>query len=190
MTREKYLKDLRHYLNGIPEKDIEEAISDIDEYFISGIESNRLEDSIASALLKPKALAYTIKAEYNISSISMKNSFSKTISVLSIIIGLGFMNIILLPLFFSISLFVFCMYLTLGCFYFTGVLLIFAPILKIVAPTLVSIPSNIPFILLPVIGVLVLFISYKLHNVLNKLSKKLFSYSLKYFQYNLSTVNK
>lgn len=121
MTREKYLKDLRDYLNGIPEKDIEDAISDIDEHFISRAKNNVSEDSIASALLKPKALAYTIKAEYNISSISRKNSFSKIISVLSSIIGLGFMNIILLPFLISISLLAFGMYLTLGCFYLTGV---------------------------------------------------------------------
>lgn len=190
MTKEKYLKDLKHYLNGIPEKDIEEAVSDIDEYFISGIENNRSEDSIASALLKPKALAYTIKAEYNISSISMKNSFSKTISVLLIIIGLGFMNMILLPLIFSITVFVLCIYIALGCIYLAGGLLILAPILKILNPAFVNIPSSIPLILLPVIGVVVLIISFKLHKILNNLTKKLLSYTLKYFKYNFSAVNK
>ena len=189
MTKEKYLKDLKQYLKGIPEKDIEEAVSDIEEYFISGIENNRSEDSIASALLKPKALAYTIKAEYNISSISMKNSFSKTISVLLIIIGLGFMNMILLPLIFTITLFVLCIYFVLGCIYFTGGLLILAPILKMLNPAFVNIPI-IPVILLPVIGLVVLRIAFKLHKNLNILTKKILSYILKYFKYNFTAVKK
>ncbi|MBN2898135.1 MAG: DUF1700 domain-containing protein [Clostridia bacterium] len=182
MTKEMYIKDLRNYLEGIPEADIEEAVSDIEEYFANGISSGRSEDAIASALLTPKELAYSIKAEYNINSISTKNSFKKTFVILSSLLSLGLMNLILLPIFFAVALLVLSFYLTIGCLYFTGVLLFIAPILKMIAPAFVSMSAGVPMIVVPIIGIGVVMVTYVLHQLLNKLSKKSYLFLLKYFK--------
>lgn len=185
MTKEQYRKDLRIYLKGIPEHDIEEALQDIEEYFENGISSGRTDVEIASALLAPKQLAYSIKAEYNINSISMKNSFSKTGAIIVNLLGLGLMNLILLPIFFAVGLLILSFYLTVACFYLTALLLFIAPLLKMMIPTLVSVPSSVPMIFLSIAGVIVLLLNGGFHRLLNILSKKAYLFLLKYFEFNL-----
>ncbi len=183
MNKEKYLDELRKNLNGLPLDDIDEAVSDIEEYFDNGIGKGRTEEDISSALGKAKVLALTIKAEYDISTITSKHTTSNIFRTFSIFIGLGFVNIILLPLFLSVMLVAFSMYLVSGGFFLSGVVCIFAPILKFFLPTIVS-TGAIPVLAMPLVGALILVISIKFHKAVNITTKLLFKFLLNYFNSN------
>ena len=184
MTKDNYLKILNEHLKGIPEKDRLEALLDIEDYFKAGLSDNRQEAEIASALLNPKVLAQSIKAEYSLSDVAHTKSFHKFMSLIGLIISLGFVNIILLPLIFSLVLLVVSFYLVVASFYLTGGLLIVSPLLKLIFPSQVSVPPGIFIYLMPFIGAGTLFLTYKLNKLMNHFSKVLIKQIIKYLKLN------
>lgn len=184
MTKDNYLKVLKQHLKGIPEKDRHEAVLDIEDYFEAGLSDHRDEAEIASALLNPKVLAQSIKAEYSLSDLAQTKSFNKFMSLIGLIISLGFVNIILLPLIFTLVLLVLSFYLLVASLYLTGGLLIVSPLLKIIFPNQVSVPPGILIYLLPFIGVGLLYFTYKLNKLMNHFSKVLVKQIIKYLKLN------
>lgn len=185
MTKETYLSELRTHLEGIPKEDILETLTDIEEHFDEGIKQDRCEDSIAAALGKPKVLASTIKMEYDIDAMSNKNSFGSNFRLVMALIGLGFTNLILLPLFLAIGLLVLSFYLVVASFYLTGGLLAAVPLINLLAPSQVHL-ANIPVYIWPVIGIVILFSTRKINMLLNSLAQRLYRYLLQYFKSHIS----
>lgn len=179
MTHETYIKKLKSHLGKLPQGDLDEFISEINIHFQEGIKSGRKEETIAHALGHPKRLAASLLLEYDINQLSENNQSINKFFIIVRMIGIGLKNLIVAPFLLAIGLLVFSGYLLVFSFYLFGGTAMIAPILHAIEPTLVS-PGPFPVLGLPIVGLIVLFISKKLHQLLSKYTSGIIAYLIKY----------
>lgn len=185
MTKQHYLEALKQQLTGLPYDEITEILCDITEHFDSGIASGRSELEISEALGSPKLMALGLITQSS-GPVDKSKPMSKGVSVMRlwmIFIGVGFTNLLVLPIFIGIAGVVFGLFVTIMALYFSGGMLIIAPILKMISASLVS-TGPIPVILLPVLGVALIYGTRRLHIAFNIIAKRLFSYGLKFTKFS------
>lgn len=187
MTKQMYLDRLEKQLKPLSKEDIAEILEDVNEHFNIGIQNLRTEDDISNALGSPKEMAFNLLSQYDIHKKSSSNIFSAFASWLTFI-SIGFSNLILLPLVFSIAILIGSIFVCIGAFMFSGVLLVFSPILERIAPSIIS-TGNVPLILLPFMGVILIFVSIKSNKYMTIGSKKLYSYALKFSKSHMFVLN-
>lgn len=181
MTKKDYIRILECELSKIPSEDLQDVIREVDTHFIEAMKQNRSEENIVKALGSPVTMAQSILLEYDIKQERNFIPFRDNLSIGLRIVGIGFKNILLLPLFFAVALLVLSMYLVAFSFYFASSLIIISPIINFVSPTLVS-TGGFPVLLLPLVGIIMFLITKKMHGGLSTLSKKLYTYLIKYFK--------
>lgn len=184
MNRDEYLRKLKLYLKSIPEEEIAESLYDVEEYFNLAYEDNKSDEDIIKVLGSPEKLAKSIKLDFHLEN-SDKSNFN--IKQILSIIGLGFANIILLPLFLSIGCVIFLLHVCVWLLFLSSAIAFLAGIVKFMVPNIhlsfISLPSNDPFIITVIASVifLVAFISNK---VVNTLTRKGLSFLNEYYKKN------
>ena len=181
MTQELYLDKLRYTLRKLPDNEITDTIREIKIHFHEGLKQNRSEADIINALGNPKLLAQSITLEYDINALKGKNNFLKHLSMIGKLLSLGLKNLFLLPIFAVAALFMLTMYMMVVLFYFAAMLLVIAPILKFIFPWSVNV-DPMPIWSIPIIGVVIFYLTRKLHKLINKLSLKLYKFLLRYLK--------
>lgn len=193
MNKEQYIRQLNNRLKGIPACDRDEVINDVKDYFKEGIRNGRSEEEIARALGNPYIFATTIKMEYSTKPNTSMSGMKNSINVLFLILGLGFVNIMLLPVFFTVGLLLLCLYMIIGSFYFSGVVIGIVGIIKSFYPTFhvsyITVPDIHPSLIVG-IGILMVVIAYLVQLVAVPLSKKCYKFLLKYLDKNKAILYK
>ena len=100
MNKKQYIEKLARYLKGLPKEEIEDILSDFDEYFEIGKERGRKkEEELSISLGNPKALAKQIRLESYIKKAEQATSAANIGRAVFTSIGLSFFNLIfVLPL--------------------------------------------------------------------------------------------
>jgi|GEM_PF-1084785 len=189
MNKTEYLTALKVNLKGLPSGDIEDALEDINEYFEMGLRESRTEEEIARGLTSPRAMARAIKADYSIKDLEREFSIKKILVMVTTLMGLGFINMVFLPLIASYVVLVLSFYLVVGSFYLTGGLLLLSPVLYMINPAWVTIPSTTWLYMMPLLGLMILPVSRKGHKGLNRLSSLSAKHILRYFKVNRQIVS-
>lgn len=107
MSKTEFINILKSALNGISENERSEIIYDYEEHFDVGIEEGKTEEEISSALGDPKAIAKQFKVDYLIKIAEKDKSTGNLVSAVFASVGLGFLNLILLPFFLTAAAIVF-----------------------------------------------------------------------------------
>lgn len=94
MDKKQYIEKLARYLKGLPKEEIEDILSDFNEYFEIGKERGRKEDEISISLGNPKALAKQIRLESYIKKAEQATSAANIGRAVFTSIGLSFFNLI------------------------------------------------------------------------------------------------
>ena len=61
MNKKQYIEKLARYLKGLPKEEVEDILSDFDEYFEIGKERGREDEELSISLGNPKDLAKQIR---------------------------------------------------------------------------------------------------------------------------------
>jgi len=100
MTREEYLKQLRTELRGLEERDINDIISDQEEFIRDAMSAGRSEDEVLRSLGSPKSLADSLKLEYKVKRIDASEStwetYKEILGSAGILLALAPLNFIIL----------------------------------------------------------------------------------------------
>lgn len=187
MNKEQYLSKLNQYLCKLPQEEKHDIISEIELHFTESYKKNRTDEEIIQGLGAPKKLASSFLLEYDINRLGPNDTWLKHLNMIFKMIGLGFKNLILLPVFFAIGTFIFSLFLFVFCLYLLGGLLVITPVVKLIAPMLVN-TAGIPIILLPIGGVFILYFTRNCHKMMNLITKKLYTFLLKYIKVDLQTI--
>lgn len=185
MTKQQYLSILKQHLVGLPNDEITEILNDILEHFDTGLASGRSEAEIAEALGSPKLMALGLLTQSG-PALDKSKLQAKGVSVVRlwmIFIGVGFTNLMILPIFVGIGGVIFGLFVTIMALYFSGGMLIVSPLLEIISESLVS-TGPIPVVVLPVFGIGLIYGTRRLHIAFNILAKRLFSYGLKFTKFS------
>lgn len=94
MTKETFIKKLKGSLNGLPKEEIDEVISDYNEYFDSGLAEKRTEDDIAKSLGDPVTIAKQLKVTAKIKKAEDHWSAGNIMRAVLATAGLGMLNLI------------------------------------------------------------------------------------------------
>lgn len=189
MNKQQYLAALKHHLRGLPYDEITDILADLDEYFELGIASGRSEAEIAEGLGTPQLMALGLMTQ-NTGKEGQKRATGKGVSTLRLMlvfIGVGFSNLMVLPIFIAIAGVVFALFVTIFALYFSGGILAIAPILKMISASLVS-TGSIPVGILPFLGVGLIYLTRKLHIGLNNVTKRFFAYGLRFTKYSWQAI--
>lgn len=98
MNRNEFIGKLDSYLKGIAEDDKKEIIYDYEEHFIIGIEQGKTENEIAEALGDPIFIAKQFRNNYFIKKAETETSTRNMAGAVFASVGVGFMNLLLVPL--------------------------------------------------------------------------------------------
>ena len=94
-NEQEYLESLRSALAGtIPEKELEDILSDYAEHFRSGREAGRTEEALYRALGEPGDVAKEIRAMYMVSRAEESRSFRNILRAIVATVGLGLFNLV------------------------------------------------------------------------------------------------
>ncbi|MGH1467281.1 MAG: DUF1700 domain-containing protein [Bdellovibrionales bacterium] len=100
MRKEEFLSNLRSELRGLDPKDIEEIISDQEEFIRDAMSAGRTEEEVIGSLGSPKSFADALKLEYKVNKInnasSTWESYREVLGSIGILIALAPLNLILL----------------------------------------------------------------------------------------------
>ncbi|MDK2125607.1 DUF1700 domain-containing protein [Parachitinimonas caeni] len=96
MNQDSFIRSLRGELKGLDPHEIEDIVADYCEYFRDGIASGRTEEDIASSLGNPRHLVRELRAESSIKQWEERKSGGNFVRMLGALVGLGFLNLILL----------------------------------------------------------------------------------------------
>jgi uncharacterized membrane protein len=96
MDKKQYLEKLHRNLNGLPKEEINDILSDFEEYFEIGKERQRTEQEISKSLGDPKILSKQIKAESYVKIAEKTVSTSNIARAVSTTVGLSFFNLIVI----------------------------------------------------------------------------------------------
>ena len=94
MDKKQYIEKLAKYLKGLPKEEIEDILSDFDEYFEIGKERGRKEEELSVSLGDPKVLAKQIRLESYIKKAEQATSAANIGRAVFTSIGLSFFNLI------------------------------------------------------------------------------------------------
>jgi len=94
MNKKQFIEKLARYLKGLPKDEIEDILSDFDEYFEIGKERGRKEEELSISLGNPKALAKQIRLESYIKKAEQTTSAANIGRAVFTSIGLSFFNLI------------------------------------------------------------------------------------------------
>lgn len=184
MNKKDYIHVLEKQLYGLPENEIEDIIFEVETHFIEAKKNNRSEREIIKALGSPTIMGKSILLEYDINQEKSFVSLKENLNIGLRIIGIGFKNIILLPLFFAVAMVIFAFYMVVFSFYLTSAVLVVSPIIKLIAPAMIS-HDPLPLYTLPFFGVFGFVLTKRLHNKLGILTRVLYKYLLKYIKVDL-----
>ena len=99
MTKQDFLNRLRSELRGLDETDIDEIISDQEEFIRDAMSAGRSEEEVVSSLGSPKAFADSLKLEYKVNRInnseSTWESYKEIFGSVGILVALAPINLIL-----------------------------------------------------------------------------------------------
>ena len=187
MNKEQYLSKLNHHLSKLPQDEIQDILSEIELHFTESHKLNKTDEDIITGLGTPKQLANSFLLEYDIKSLDTNSHWIKHIKMIFKMIGLGFKNLVLLPIFLVIGAFVLSLFIFVFSFYIVGGGLLIAPVIKMIAPMLVS-TGGIPLWILPISGILILYFTRTCHKMMNPIAKKLYTFLLKYIKVDLQSI--
>ncbi len=184
MNKTDYLHTLERQLSGLPDNEIKDILLEVETHFIGAVKNNRTEKEVIKALGSPTLMAKSIMLEYDINQESGFVSIKDNLNIGLRILGIGFKNIVLLPLFFAVAMVIFSFYVVIFALYFSSAILVISPIIKFIAPVLIT-HDPLPLYSLPFIGLIGFILTKKLHSKLGLLSKALYKYLLKYIRVDI-----
>lgn len=114
MNKNEFISKLDYSLNGISYEDKKEIIYDYEEHFAVGIEQGKLEEDIAKALGDPRMIAKQFRNDYLIEKAKNNKSAGNLASAVFASVGLGFLNLFLLPFFIAAASIVFSLLIAGG----------------------------------------------------------------------------
>lgn len=173
MNQKQYLELLALHLNKLPSDEKVEIISEIEVHFSESLKKGKSEEEIVDRLGPPKRMADSILLEFDIDNMSANNKISDYGKVGLNILAIGFKNLLVFPLAIGIFATIMALYLTLFAFYLSGALLIVSPFIDMVAPALVS-TGPLPLWSMSIIGLGLILLTRKGHQLMNVGSTKLF----------------
>ncbi|MBM3705481.1 MAG: DUF1700 domain-containing protein [Actinobacteria bacterium] len=104
MLKRQFMESLRKNLNGLPDREKNDILEDIEEFFEVGAERGRQEEEIVKSFGNPRALAKQIKAESYIKKAEETTSATNIARAVYRSIGLSFFNLLIfLPVFLSVA---------------------------------------------------------------------------------------
>ena len=125
MTKETYLKQLRHKLRKLPEEEIESAIEYYTEYFDEAGEENT--QSVINELGSPASVASKILADFAVKDLSNHpNSAKKSLSAVWLIVLAIFASPIAIPLLIGVCALIFGLFVTGAALIFSFFAFIFS----------------------------------------------------------------
>ncbi|KRG14904.1 HAAS signaling domain-containing protein [Lederbergia galactosidilytica] len=95
MNKREFLLELERYLRSLSTVEKNDILQDYEEHFTFGIEEGKSEEEISAALGSPKQLAREILADYHIEKMETSKSTGNVFRAVWSVIGLGFINLIL-----------------------------------------------------------------------------------------------
>jgi uncharacterized membrane protein len=126
MKKEDFLKQLRTELRGLNPRDIDEIISDQEEFIRDAMSAGRAEEDVIRSLGSPKAFADSVKLEYKVKKIdeaeSTWESYKEILGSAGVLIALAPLNFLILfgPIIAILS-FLFSWIVSSGVIVITGV---------------------------------------------------------------------
>lgn len=114
MNRIEFISKLDNSLKGISYEDKKEIIYDYEEHFTVGIEQGKTEDEIANDLGDPKFIAKQFRNDYFIKRAENNKSASNLMNAIFASVGVGFLNLLLLPLIIAAACILFSLLLAAG----------------------------------------------------------------------------
>lgn len=190
MNKREYLYGLRKHLQGFPEDEVKDILSDYEEHFHIGISKGKTEEEISQELGKPSDIAQTYKGNFRdhngkIENHNAHSSSNDTLTKLLMGLLLFFFNlIIVLGPFLAIAGILLGVYVIGIAFVFGGfIALVGSPLVFFTSITtphiLTSVSIGIGFIALGILGLILAIY----------LSKLFIQLTVKYGKWNLKLIN-
>jgi uncharacterized membrane protein len=99
MTKDAFLNTLRRGLDGLPDEEIAEIMSDYSAHFVESEERGRTEAEVASALGDPARIARELRANIGVKRLEAHWSLSNLLAAATALAGLAVIDLVfLLPL--------------------------------------------------------------------------------------------
>lgn len=114
MNKSEFISKLDYSLKGIAYEDKKEIIYDYEEHFVVGIEQGKTEEEIAKALGDPRMIAKQFKNDYLINKAENNKSAGNLVSAVFASVGLGFLNLFLLPFLMAAAIIVLSLLIAAG----------------------------------------------------------------------------
>lgn len=114
MNKIEFISKLDYLLKGISYEDKKEIIYDYEEHFAIGIEQGKMEEDIAKALGDPKMIATQFRNDYFIKKAEQNKSLGNLTSAVFASLGVGFLNLFLIPFIIAAACIVFSLLLAAG----------------------------------------------------------------------------
>ncbi|GAB4074451.1 DUF1700 domain-containing protein [Barrientosiimonas marina] len=95
MNKQTFMKELNHYLNGLPAEEKRDINQDFDEHFSAGAKEGKSEFDIAAGLGSPRQIGKEMRAAYQLETVDSDNSVSNVLRAVWAVIGLGFFNLVI-----------------------------------------------------------------------------------------------
>ncbi|WP_449540391.1 HAAS signaling domain-containing protein [Ferdinandcohnia sp. Marseille-Q9671] len=95
MNKKQFLSDLERRLRTLPKEEKDDILQDYQEYFSIGLEEGKTESQIAESLGSPKQLSKELLATYHIEKMETTTSTRNMFSAVWAVIGLGFVNLLI-----------------------------------------------------------------------------------------------
>jgi len=114
MNKIEFISKLDYSLKGITYEDKKEIIYDYEEHFAVGIEQGKTEEDIAKALGDPRIIAKQFRNDYFITKAENNKSAGNLASAIFASVGVGFLNLFLIPLIIAAACVVFSLLLAAG----------------------------------------------------------------------------
>lgn len=114
MNKNEFINKLDSSLKGISYEDRKEIIFDYEEHFSIGIQQGKTEEEIAAALGDPILLAKQFRKEYFIEKAEKNKSAGNIMKAVFASVGLGFLNLLLMPIFIAVAAVLFSLLVAWG----------------------------------------------------------------------------
>lgn len=114
MNKNEFISKLDYSLKGINYEDKKEIIYDYEEHFTIGIEQGKSEEDIAAALGDPRMIAKQFRNGYLIEKAEKAKSPRNLASAIFASVGVGFVNLFLIPLIIAAACVMFSLLLAAG----------------------------------------------------------------------------
>lgn len=99
MTKQEFLNRLRDELKGLDQADVDEIISDQEEFIRDAMSAGRSEEEVVASLGSPKAFSDSLKLEYKVNKINNASntweSYKEVFGSVGILVALAPINLIL-----------------------------------------------------------------------------------------------